>query len=147
MKINWGTKIAVLYCGFVVLILVLVIASMRQHFDLVSVNYYADEVAYQQVIDAGKNEAKLSSPITVHANGANVIIELPAELSTKKISGIIQFYSPVNAAWDQKFTAIPSDHIISIARNKLRCTRYTLKIDLTAGGNKYYQETEINLHS
>jgi len=147
MKINWGVKIVILYCGFVALIVTLVVASMHQHFDLVSANYYDEEVAYQKVINAGKNDASLSSPIDVHANDSNVIIDFPAELNGVATSGGIQFYSPVNSAWDKDFPAKIVGHSMHIDRSELRNTKYVLKIDLTAAGKKYYQETEINLHS
>ena len=77
MKIGWGWKIALLYGGFVLLISTMVIASNRQHFDLVSKNYYDAEIAYQKVIDAGKNQSALSAAITVHASATAVTIEFP----------------------------------------------------------------------
>ncbi|MDR3679956.1 MAG: FixH family protein [Flavipsychrobacter sp.] len=147
MKISWGIRIAIVYSGFVLLILTLVIASMHQHFDLVSANYYDEEVAYQKVINAGKNEATLSTPINVHANADKVTIEFPAELQGKEAKGEIRFYSPVNSAWDTKYNVAIVDHSMSIERSKLRNTKYIVKIDLTDNGKRYYQETEINLHS
>ncbi len=147
MKISWGFKIAVLYIGFMGLIITLVVASSHQHFDLVSKDYYAQEVAYQGVIDAGKNQANMSAPIALHADAGNVTIELPAEFKEKVVSGSVQFYSPVNSAWDQKVDARFTNNSMTVPRSKLQNTRYTIKISLDANGKKYYQESEINLHS
>jgi nitrogen fixation protein FixH len=147
MKMGWGVRITILYCCFVVMMVALVIASSRQHFDLVSANYYTDEIAYQKVIDAGKNQATLSSPVMVHADETAVTIDFPAELKGKSVSGVIQFYSPVNAEWDQKFDLNTAGNSMNIRRSKLRKTRYTIKIDITSGGKKYYQESDINLNS
>lgn len=147
MKISWGLKITLLYSGFVALILTLVIASSHQHFDLVSKDYYADEIAYQKVLDANKNDAALASPVTVHADAQNVVIEFPAELKDKSLTGTVQFYSPVNAAWDRQFTVDVVNGSMIISRDKLRDTRYTVKVSFTAADKKYYQESDINLHS
>lgn len=147
MKLNWGARIAVLYGGFVALIVTMVVLSSHQHFDLVSANYYADEIAYQKVIDAGKNQSSLSAPIIVHADESKVVIEFPDELKDKAISGQIQFYSPVNAAWDQKVSVNVVNNTMSVPRGKLRNTHYTVKMDIEASGKKYYQESEISLHS
>ncbi|MBW7914094.1 MAG: FixH family protein [Taibaiella sp.] len=68
MKFGWGSRIALLYGGFVVLIAALVTGSMRQDFDLVADDYYQQEIAYQNVLDAGKNQSALSAPVRVYAN-------------------------------------------------------------------------------
>ncbi len=146
MKINWGAKIALLYGGFVALIVVLVAGSMRQDFDLVAPDYYSQEIKYQQVIDAGKNQAALSSPVSVHANETMVSIDFPAEFANKTMNGTIQFYSPVNAAWDKTVKMENTSNSVSVPRSELHSTTYTIKINWEADGKKYYQETSLNLH-
>jgi hypothetical protein len=147
MKIGWGWKIAVLYGGFVILISGLVYASTRQHFDLVSKNYYDAEIGYQKVIDAGKNQSALSSAINVHASATTVTMDLPSEFSSRQVSGDVVFYSPVNSEWDRNFKISAANNSITIPRNALRNTRYVIKISCTVDGKNYYQESEIMLHS
>ena len=91
MKIGWGWKIAVLYGGFVVLMVSLVVASNRQKFDLVSKTYYDDEIAFQKTLDAAKNQAGLSEAVSIHANKDSVTINFPAEFKDKALSGNILF--------------------------------------------------------
>lgn len=146
MKINWGAKIALLYGGFVALIVVLVAGSMRQDFDLVAPDYYSQEIKYQQVIDAGKNQASLSAPVSVHANETTVTVDFPVEFANKTLTGNIQFYSPVNAAWDKSVKLDVTGNSITIPRNELHATAYTIKMNWEADGKKYYQETSLNLH-
>ncbi len=147
MKLGWGWKIAILYGCFAILILSLVIASNRQHFDLVSDDYYGEEVAYQKVIDASKNQSALSQPLQIHANESSVIIEFPNEFKDKMLTGSIQFYSPVNESWDHTYKITPQNNSFSISRTELQKTRYILKINCTIDGKNYHQETEINLHA
>ncbi len=147
IKMNWGYKIALLYIGFVILILSLVYAASHQHFDLVSKDYYGDEIAYQKVINAGENQAALSKPLGIHANGTEVTIDFPDEFRNKQLSGDVHFYSPVNAEWDRTFKISAQNNSFTISRSTLRNTHYTIKISCSINGKNYYQESEIALHS
>lgn len=146
MKFGWGSKIAFLYIGFVLLIIALVTGSMRQDVDLVTDNYYEQELAYQDVLDAGKNQAALSSPVSIHANETMVTFEFPSEFSQQMINGKVQFYSPMEETWD-KVIAMNSiaGGILTVPRSELQKTKYKIKINWEAAGKKYYQESDINL--
>ncbi|MGL6269890.1 MAG: FixH family protein, partial [Chitinophagaceae bacterium] len=63
MKFNWGYKIAVFYLVFIAGIMFLVIKSSRQQMDLVTTDYYAQELKYQDKIDQSKRADGLSEPI------------------------------------------------------------------------------------
>lgn len=147
MKISWGWKIALLYCGFVGMIISLIVACSHQHFDLVSKDYYEQELVYQDVLDAGKNQSGLSAPASIHANESTVTIDFPYEFKGKVLSGDIRFYSPVNAKWDHAVKISTQDNSVTVSRNDLRNTRYTIKISYVVDGKNYYQESDITFHS
>ncbi len=147
MSIGWGWKIALLYSCFVGLILTLVVASSRQKFDLVSVDYYKQELAYQGVLDAARNQSGLSAPVSIQANENNVIIDFPGEFKDKIISGEVRFYSAVNAQWDQTVKIQTDNNRQIIDRTILRNTQYTIKIRCSVDGKNYYQESAIQLHN
>ena len=50
-KFNWGWKIAILYGGFVCFMLVMVFIASNQKVELVTTNYYEEELKYQSHID------------------------------------------------------------------------------------------------
>lgn len=145
MKISWGLKVGLLYASFVVFMVTLVVASTRHKFDLVSNDYYKQEIGYQKVLDAGRNQAALSDAISIQKNEDDVVVTLPNELSSKMASGEIKFYSPVNEKWDRSFAVKGGDSEIKIARKELRKTRYTVKMRLSAEGKEYYEETVLQL--
>ena len=145
MKLNWGWGIATLYGCFVILIVTLVVGSSRQHFDLVSNDYYGEEIAFQKVIDGGKNQAGLSKPIDIHANTQAVTIDFPIEFKGKNMAGTILFYSPANAAWDYNYKIQATDLSINIDRAHLHKSKYSIKISCTIDGKNYYQESDISL--
>lgn len=144
-KMSWGVKIAMLYSGFVVLMVTLVTLSMKQDFHLVSDDYYQEEIEYQQVLDAGKNQAALSKPVSVSANGDHINIAFPDEFKEQLINGTVQFYSPVNSNWDKTVTMTNVETSYSVSKDELISTRYKVKLSWEAAGKKYYQETDINL--
>ena len=144
-KLSWGKRIAILYLGFVALIIILVTGSMRQSFDLVSKDYYAQEIAYQNTIDAGKNQAALSAPVGVIADGQSILISFPPEFEHKILNADLHFYSPVSAALDKTFSLSSENSRLTIARTDLAKANYKLKISWESEGKTYYQETDINL--
>jgi len=144
-KLGWGGRIAVLYGGFVILIAALVTGAMRQDFDLVADDYYQQEIAYQNVLDAGKNQSALTAAVRVFANEIAVTIEFPADFNGQMINGSVHFYSPIDSKWDKQLALENVQNSITVARSELRNTTYMVKISWEANTKKYYQESEITL--
>lgn len=147
MTINWGWKIAAGYTGFATLIICLVIASSHQKIDLVSPDYYKDEIAYQNVLDASRNQANLAGTLSIHANSKEVVIEFPTEFNKKIVTGNVIFYSAANKDWDKNVSINTGDNKIVIPRSDLRPTIYQIKISYTVDGKNFYYQTEIDLHN
>ena len=145
MHIGWGWRIAVLYTAFAVSMIFLVIVCSHQKFDLVSKDYYKDEIAYQNVLNAGKNQAQLSGAFTIHANESSVIVEFPTDFKSKVMQGNIYFYSPIDESWDKTFPINADNNTMSIPRSALKNSRYTIKINCTVDGKQYYQQSDISL--
>ncbi len=146
MKIGWGWKIMILYLGFMGMIIALVAASSNQKIDLVSKDYYKDEIAYQDVLNASKNQAGLATNPEVHANGQQVVIEFPAELAKQQLTGKVDFYAAVNKDWDKNFGITVADNKMVIERSALHNVIYQLKISYAVAGKQYYYETQLDLH-
>ncbi len=144
-KLNWGWGVTALYLGFVALIIALVVGSMRQDFDLVSDDYYQQELDYQNVLDAGKNQAELSKPATIHANETSVTIDFPEEFKEELINGNVHFYSPIEDAWDKQIAMNGVQGSFKVPRSELQKTKYKIKLQWEARGKKYYQESDITL--
>jgi len=147
MKIGWGWKIGLLYGGFVVMMVGLVVASSRQNVDLVSNDYYVDEIKYQGVLDASKNESGLSGAISVHADGGKVVIEFPADFQKSTIKGNVVFYAAANKDWDRDMGINVIDNKMVVSRKALQNTLYQLKVTYTVDGRDYYYQTQIDLHT
>lgn len=146
MKIGWGWKIAILYAGFMAMIITLVTASSHQKIDLVSKDYYKDEIAYQDVLNASKNQALLTANPEIHANGSEVVIEFPADVAKQALKGNVNFYAAVNKEWDKDFAISVTDNKMVIPRNALHNIVYQLRISYSADGKQYYYEAKLDLN-
>lgn len=146
IKMGWGTKIALLYLAFAALIITLVVKSMHQSFDLVSKDYYSEELKYQQVINASNNQATLSAAVNIYQQDDNIDIQFPKEFTSSAFKGKAYFYSQANAEWDRTFDLNVIGGHCMIPVNSLKATSYILKLLWAANGKDYYQETSIQIH-
>ena len=127
---NWGYKIVLAYIGFVALIVVLVIMSMREKSDLVSKDYYAKELNFQSDINSQQNAKNLKEELKCTVLADHVELEFPSDSSDTSFSGNIYFYKPSNAkadvlipikTFDKKqtipFTSIPEKGMYKVIIN------------------------------
>ncbi len=87
MKLTWGTGIWAFYGLFVLMILAMVGMSIVQKIDLVTDNYYEEEVQFQGKIDKINRAKQLATPLSWEVTEAGIRIHYPTEL--KGISGKI----------------------------------------------------------
>lgn len=143
-QLSWGTKIAMLYIGFVSLIIFMVVLSMNQKIELVSSDYYARELKYQDKIDEMNNANDLQGTVehTISANG--VILNFPETFKGKKVNGEILFFRPSDASKDFK-TEIKLDTEGNqvIPANALSKGMYKLQIGWSTDNKNYFIEKVI----
>ena len=60
------------YIAFVAGMGFLVLKASSQKFDLVTKDYYDQELKYQQVIDQAANSSRLSAPVTIERNRGRI---------------------------------------------------------------------------
>ena len=73
MKVSWGNKILIVYVAFGMFILFMVYKAVNTRYDLVSKDYYKEELRYQDRIDRLNNAAKLSN-VLVQQNTDAILI-------------------------------------------------------------------------
>ncbi|GAB2816614.1 FixH family protein [Ferruginibacter profundus] len=140
---NWGYKILIVYGIFVAGIMFMVFKSSNQKMDLVTTDYYAKELKYQERIDATGKANALSEDIKYEIKDNQVVLHFPKDLAGKKISGNAQLYCPADETRDivKDFTA--DDLLLSIPLKKDNTGLHELHISWTADGVSYYFEKKI----
>ena len=141
---NWGIKITALYIGFVGLILTLVIISMNQKVDLVSKDYYSQEIKYQDRIDATQNANEATKQITFTRADKKIIFDYEPNILCKDFSGEIYFFRPSDSDKDWKIKMNPDvDGVQIIDVSSLTHGMYKLQISWLSSGKKYYKEDVV----
>jgi hypothetical protein len=147
MKFNWGYKILFVYLLFAGGILSLVYLTSLENRDLVSDNYYEEELAYQMVIDKSAKTSKLSASVKVETDPINSLldIKLPPEFSNTKTVGTWNLYFAADRKMDLQGTINTNNGNEQIQIPVGRSGNYTFKLEWEAEGQSYYFEKIIFL--
>jgi hypothetical protein len=145
MKINWGYKIMLIYTVFALGILTMVFLSAKENGDLVSENYYAEEIAYQKLIDQSSKTAALSAPVELILSTNQLIIQLPKEFYGLKTDGEWILYYAADKARDIAGNIHTENGKYSIPISTDARGNYLFKMHWKAGNKEYYFEKNIFL--
>lgn len=140
---NWGHKILIVYLLFVVGILYLVIRANNQKSDLVTKDYYGQELKYQQTIDESGHTAALSAPLQYEVKGQELLIHFPKDFTGKKCSGDVLLYCPSDENKDIKKDFSVQDSAVMVALSANTKGLYEIHITWESDGLKYYFEKKI----
>lgn len=147
MKINWGTGIVLAFIGFISFIMYFVITmnvDTKYKHDLVTEDYYAEELEYQNDINKLANSNKLNENITYKKTSEGIMIEFPKDMDVKKITGNVFLYRPSNKQLDFETQISLSKPYLLIPDNRLVDGRWNINIDWQYNGISYLFKESIN---
>lgn len=100
----WPVAIILTFVLFVSGTIGLIVMAASQRADLVSKNYYEQELKYQDQVDRLEHTRQLSAPakIAYDAGRRRIGITLPPEHASQSITGRIQLYRPSEADLDRQ---------------------------------------------
>lgn len=147
MKFTWGHALIIVFVAFGGMIAYLVYGSMKTNYDLVSKEYYKDELAYQSVIDGKHRAEALSSSVKFSQANDSLTIHFPEEMKNGSIKGTALFYYAPDAARDRKLPLEASGtNELKINSRSFLPGNYTAKISWESDGQQYYSEQFIQIH-
>lgn len=142
---SWGNKLIIVFIVFAALMATLVYKATQAKFELVSKDYYQDELRYQDKIDGAANAA-LEAPISIQVNDEIISIEFPDAQKNANITGEAWFYCSVDATKDKRFVlSVDSTGIQRIERKGLQKGDYQVKISYEINQKKYYVAQQLHL--
>ena len=147
MKINWGTGIVLAFIGFISFIMYFIITmnvNNKYDHDLVSEDYYADELQYQKDIDKLKNAKTLEENISYKRVTEGLVINFPSGVDYKKITGKVFLYRPSNKQLDFETSISLSHSNLLIPDKRLVDGRWNIKIDWQYKAKSYLFKESIN---
>lgn len=134
---HWGNKITLVFIGFVILIVSMVIFSTQQEFDMVEENYYKEEIAYQAKMDEIKNGNEWAGAVSVKQEGNNLALLFEG---ADKVNGKVKFFRASDADLD---FFIPISEEVNIPVEKFKAGNWKVSFSWEAEGKKYFKEEQI----
>lgn len=143
---NWGNKLVVVFVVFGAFIGYLVYNAVNTKYDLVSKDYYKDELRYQDKIDRQNNAAKISD-VKIEQDADAVIIHLPYEQKGFAVTGDVFFYCITDELKDYHTALqVDSSNQQIVMKKSLQKGAYNVKINWQVGKEPFYFEKKLLIH-
>lgn len=131
------------FIAFAILMGTLVYKSTNTKYELVSKDYYKDELKYQDRIDA-KYAASRISDVSINIGKDSLTINFPKELATSKLAGDLWFYCKTDETKDRHINfSSNSLNTYSLPNSAVKKGLYQVKINYKANNIQYFSEKEI----
>jgi hypothetical protein len=147
ININWGWKIAIFYSSFVLGMLFLVYKTSTVKTELVTKDYYAQELVYQDELDAKNRAQALHNKLSLSKTAEQIVLSFPQEFnSNSAFEGKVKFYCAADSKRDKEFKIDNLDNgIFSVPITEVKEGRYTMKVSWSKDGVLYLQDFKINI--
>ena len=143
---NWGHGIILalgLFIAFI-LFMILVFPNGQQNADMVSDDYYSDELNYQEVIDAKKNANLLIDSLQYQQLASGIKVNFPQSISPEKGQIHFDLYRTNDSNLDvQKDLTLDSQKSFSIPKQILSPGSYTLKVKWNQDKKPYQIDYDV----
>ena len=132
IKFNWGTGIVIAIALFMIFILSFVYKTLfveKYEHQLVSDNYYKDELHYQEEIDKMNNANFLTENVSLTNTNKGIIIHFPEDKDFSKIKGKVNFLRRSNKKLDFERNIDLTSNDMLIEDNMLVPGKWEIKVD------------------
>ena len=146
MKFNWGTGIVLAFIGFISFIMYFVISmntNDKYEHDLVTDDYYKQELEFQNDINKETNAKALTKDISWKKTDNGLMITFPETLDVSNITGKVFLYRPSNKQLDFEIPISLFNHNLLIPDKRLLDGRWNIKVDWGYNGKSYLYKKEI----
>lgn len=146
MKINWGTGIFISFVLFALFILSFVFRSFQHEVNLVSTDYYEQEIAHEEKITKKKNENNLLEKIQVNNTETYVELVFPIEYASKIDAASVYFFRPSDFNKDKTFAINLNEEGFQTFDKKLFDSgKYKIKVEWKMDNMAFYKEFDVFL--
>ncbi|HNP55025.1 MAG TPA: FixH family protein [Ferruginibacter sp.] len=143
MKLSWGYKLILVYGIFVIGIMWMVFRASSQKVDLVTKDYYEQELVYQSKIDESARAAKLTSGVLCKQENNQIRIQFPPEMASSKLDALVLLYCPSDNAKDITRSYTTTNGEILFALPTTHKGAFEVKLNWKQNGESYYNEQKI----
>lgn len=146
MKFSWGHGVVVALAAFMIFILCMIFLfpNGQKNSELISDNYYEEELQYQDVIDAKKNADALQDNPTVQLQNNGINIAFPNAFSNHNSKFNFYLFRTDDKNLDvKKDFKLRHDNTFLITKKLLVKGSYTLKLKWNNGDKNYQRDFDI----
>lgn len=146
----WPWAIVLTFVLFISGTIGLVVMACSQKVDLVSANYYEQELKFQGQLERMKRTSELGSQaaVTYVAAKESITISLPPDHARQDVRGQIQLYRPAEAGLDRQMEFQPDGHgIQSLDTRGLKPGLWKIRVSWTVGKQDYFIDQKIVIGS
>jgi nitrogen fixation protein FixH len=141
MHMHWGHKITIVILLFLVSLGTMVWYAMQQTNEMVDSQYYQQELAYQQVIDAQHNLNAVTSNKIITQTSDGLHVQLPTGTFETLNSGTIELMRPDDSGKDIHIDMQSADQGKTlIAAANVTKGVYNARLRWENGGTPFYKE-------
>lgn len=145
-KITWGHGIIIALGSFMafILFLILIFPLGKQNADLISHNYYDEELVYQDVIDSKNRGTALTEKPIYQQNKNGIMITFPKErMVDSKMVDFVMFRTDDSTLDLKKTEQLDTHNNLNIPAKVLVPGSYTLKLKWTENKQSYQIDYDI----
>ena len=139
---NWGKGIVTALTLFIGFISFLVVKIMSQDVDLVSEDYYKQEIDYEARIQKEQNGLNNAAKIELIDQEAYVVVQLPDSSSLTNV--VLNLKRPNDKKLDKSFK-IEGTKTFMLPKSSLEKGKYELTIEYTINGEECLMKKVIKL--
>ncbi|NCI45683.1 FixH family protein [Sediminibacterium soli] len=134
---NWGYRLTLVFIGFTAMIGTLVYKATHTKYELVSKDYYSEELRYQEKID-GSNNATEAGALLLQQQDNTLTVSVPENLRATADSANAWFYCKTDASKDKKIKLVFAEGNAVVNTSGFAADTYELRLQFTIGSKPYY---------
>jgi nitrogen fixation protein FixH len=141
-----GNIIIAGFIGMILFMSVMVYLSIKQNFDMVSKNYYEEELQFQNKIDATQNAIPYDAAFKINQQNKNIALQIPESLAKDIKKAEVVFYCLSNSKLD-KTIALQANAtgLYAINAQAWEAAHYKVKISIATAQQDYYKELALSI--
>lgn len=144
-NLNWGHGLAIALGCFIlfILFLIFIFPMGKQNAEMISNNYYEEELQYQDIIDAKNNAAKLEKTPNYKATSEGILITFPATIKVDENTAEFILFRTEDSNLDVKKEVTLQHNLFLIPAKVISKGSYTLKLKWKENKKPYQVDYDI----
>jgi hypothetical protein len=145
MKLTWGHKLIFVFIIFGSMMTYMVYRSFGTRVDMVSNQYYEDELEYQQLIDGAQEVNNKRSALNLSLDGRLVMVRSTDTSTGNSIKGTAWFYCISDSRKDKKIQLGVQENNSALGEVLLQEGNYIAKLRWATENGNFYSEEKFKV--